>query len=1385
MANEYGEVPESLIRAVRHVESGDRPNLTSRKGARHEMQVMPAVARKPGHGVAPARDNSADEYNRVGEELLAAYWDKYRGDVPLVAAAYNAGSGAVDRHGGVPPYDETLNYIRKVTERMKHEDGQDFTPEEVAQFEKRYAEEQTANNKEFTPEEVAEFEKRYAEEQAALEPEVPEGEEPSMLGEAWRRGVSGVKQAGQGVITGALSALGQDDLVQERMAEQEAIAKAEAEREAQHPELSSKTFQEIQDTAEKEGTWAAIKKIPNYIGQKVAESAPSTATPLGIGMAAGMVNPALGVAAGITASIVQEFGFMMDRQIEKEKLAGKLEPEKAAIAAIPAGALDAIADRFTLGMKLPSFLTREVKEGALDTVTKTFGGEVAKHVGKGIIAETPTEMGQTELERWQAGEPLSGPENWAEVKEAGISAGVAGGAAGTLGGTASYLQGAPMPEATGEEPIGDTAVEPPAPEPIAPAGMAPAPEPIAPVGMAPEATAPIPETGVPTPEATAPIAETGVPTPEATAPIAEPVTPFDKQQAAELGLSQDEFKKINTYKRVSSFKTDGEAEAAYKEHMDAQAKTVAELKKISSLPDLDSTVTIGGKDYTKQAYIKSQILHSNGLINTEQAEQNFEALKPKGKSTETPRYSVENAPEYKASHRPPNMENGAPLHDVTKGGEIYPADIYSPKGLQYYGTGQDRADKESLNVIKNTKNKPDELVTMYRAVPKDSSINTINNGDWVTLSKTYAKEHGESALDDNYKIISKQVKANQLFTNGDSINEFGYWTEPTVQTTKVEEPSYSTAPTEATTGHTTASLSRTLSPEMKQLVASGKAVLHDTQATLPGKNHPANVKGMTTAEGVTHYVANKLTPSTIESVALHEVGVHAGMENMLGKTLWEDVKNQALNGQGKEFDRARAAVPKGTPEHLRAEETLAYLVEHSPQLSLVRRIVAAIRNFMRSKMGMGIKLSEADARQMATASMRREAKTAVKTAREETAYTEKEKYERFYSALTKAIRGAPEKVFGSPNQIKLWLAGNSAKLDVKKDEIYWSGVNDWLDMQTGKVSKTDVLNYLNDGGVQVEDVMLREGEDVLTDKLFKDWLNTENAWVSYDPADDVYNAVIDGKYLGGVYNTEDEAMHRLKQEARDDLKFTASTKHGGGSLVLPDGKDYRELVVNIPTTKSYNDYDTTHFGDIGEGKQIAWLRMNTRTDGKGRDTLFLEEVQSQRSQAGRKEGFIKPLSELEKTQAKIEFNRLKKLNTELFNKLKTFADRDPEWDVVYEERKGVLNEMSKLDDIISNNYEAGVPSAPFVTDSNNKATNAYISLLLKKAISHAIDNGQDSVSWTTGDQQADRYNLSNQIKQIITERSDNVSSGLVVLFCVLIIIMDLKSFMKYSIHKTN
>lgn len=93
--------------------------VTSPKGAKYAMQVMPATARKPGFGIAPAKDDSPAEYNRVGTELLAKLTDKY-GDPAKAWAAYNCGTGRVDhalsKHGdawlaNLPK--ETQNYVAK------------------------------------------------------------------------------------------------------------------------------------------------------------------------------------------------------------------------------------------------------------------------------------------------------------------------------------------------------------------------------------------------------------------------------------------------------------------------------------------------------------------------------------------------------------------------------------------------------------------------------------------------------------------------------------------------------------------------------------------------------------------------------------------------------------------------------------------------------------------------------------------------------------------------------------------------------------------------------------------------------------------------------------------------------------------------------------------------------------------------------------------------------------------------------------------------------------------------------------------------------------------------------------------------------------------------
>jgi hypothetical protein len=131
--------------------------------------------------------------------------------------------------------------------------------------------------------------------------------------------------------------------------------------------------------------------------------------------------------------------------------------------------------------------------------------------------------------------------------------------------------------------------------------------------------------------------------------------------------------------------------------------------------------------------------------------------------------------DYRGSHKAPSPEFGAPLHDLTGGGQMYPADVYSSKAAQYYGTGYPKADREAFTLANKVRGNPEAEVTMYRAVPKDKNITLINAGDWVSLSKDYAKTHGESALTGNYKIIEQKVKAKDLWTNADSIHEFGYY----------------------------------------------------------------------------------------------------------------------------------------------------------------------------------------------------------------------------------------------------------------------------------------------------------------------------------------------------------------------------------------------------------------------------------------------------------------------------------------------------------------------------------------------------------------------------------------------------------------------------------
>jgi len=114
VARRHGLDP-ALVLAVASVESGFRPKAVSPKGAQGLMQLMPATATSLGVTDAFDPETNLEGGSRYLAELIALY----DGDLTKALAAYNAGPGAVKRHGGVPPYQETRAYVKKVLERYK------------------------------------------------------------------------------------------------------------------------------------------------------------------------------------------------------------------------------------------------------------------------------------------------------------------------------------------------------------------------------------------------------------------------------------------------------------------------------------------------------------------------------------------------------------------------------------------------------------------------------------------------------------------------------------------------------------------------------------------------------------------------------------------------------------------------------------------------------------------------------------------------------------------------------------------------------------------------------------------------------------------------------------------------------------------------------------------------------------------------------------------------------------------------------------------------------------------------------------------------------------------------------------------------------------------
>jgi len=367
-------------------------------------------------------------------------------------------------------------------------------------------------------------------------------------------------------------------------------------------------------------------------------------------------------------------------------------------------------------------------------------------------------------------------------------------------------------------------------------------------------------------------------------------------------------------------------------------------------------------------------------------------------------------------------------------------------------------------------------------------------------------------------------------------------------------------------------------------------------------------------------------------------------------------------------------------------------------------------------------------------------------------------YSQMRNVLEQKLSSGPAETVKS--QVQAW----ARKGRFKKEELEWSGLLDWLDTQK-KVVKQDVLDYLDRNRVQIE--VVEKGKT--KEQSLIDAAKQRGDWIEYDRLCQIYSEPEPqrptkfSEYQEPGGSNYKEILVTLPPSgpdlfdtmSREQLGFWYEEKVGYNILdESPEmtTAELRSTVREYATEAGIqtNQYSTSHFPD--DPNVLVHVRMNERTNSNGERILFLEEVQSDWHQEGRKKGY----------RSEKNIAEYRKRNNEAVTALSKIGLDPSPYDlgwVLSEGNEGdVRAEKSRADRqaalerifgkewvdgtkaLMNKSLFSDIPDAPF--------KKSWPILAIKKIVRYAAENGFDSIAWTTGETQAARYDLSKQVSAI-------------------------------------